>query len=581
MPEPEARRSGLRAADLLSAVGSLLSTAVALLLGLVVQLAAVLLALRLVAPDATITLGTAAVTLLAVGLIGALLRWCLAAGDHEYVVADLVARARRRARSPDVAVREPGVVIVQVDGLPYPLLHQGVVSGDLPTVARWVRSGEYTARRWWARVPSTTPASQAGLLHGSNAGIPAFRWYDPQLERLVVANRPADAALIEERLTDGRGLLADGGVSIGKLFTGDAPTNLLAFASPFVLARATLSTVGEMVKELFQARQQRARGILPRTHRGWDYVALRGLTNAMMRHLTVALAAERMVRGAPVVYVNLVDCDEIAHHTGPARREALDALAGLDRVLGTFEEILPAAGRDYRFVVLSDHGQSQGPTFRQLAGRSLEEVVRSPTAGTAHAVAATGDAESWGQLNALLADVLSASRVTAPLAERRARRPAGESADAYGRRPEPDPRLDLLRVASMVEAPDVLVHSTLDPDTAEVHAFEELMGSHGGLGGNRNHPVLLHPAAWPVDADLLSRVDSADTADSADPARSADPAVLGPRGPEGVLHGAENVHRQIVRWLEAAGLRRDRGSEPPTDGSPRPDDIDRARPGAG
>lgn len=707
------RGRGLRAADVVSALGSLVSTAVALLvvaafsaglqlsfpeallaavlvavvdvvarpvlrplarlggasvalvLGLVVQLGAVLLALRVVSGDSTIPVRVAVVTLLAVGLAGAVVRWCLATGDHEYVVADLVARARRRDRSPAPtgATREPGVVVVQVDGLPYPLLADGIVSGNLPTVARWVRSGRYTARRWWARVPSTTPASQAGLLHGTNDGIPAFRWYDPELGRLVVANRPADAALIEQRLSDGAGLLAHGGVSIGNLFSGDAPTNLLVmsragrrrglgpggaylrfFASPFVLARATLSTGGEMVKELFQARQQRARGIEPRTHRGWDYVMLRGLTNALMRHLTVALVAEQMVRGAPVVYVNFVDYDEIAHHAGPARRESLDALAGIDRVLGTLEEILPAAGRDYRFVVLSDHGQSQGPTFRQLTGRSLEDVVRALTAVAADdELAATSDAESWGQLNALLADVLSASTVTSPLAERHARRSAAHADAASGtgdtagapavpdlvvaasgclglvwfpgatsrdvdalreRHPGllpgllaepgvgfvvvrsargplalsatgahalrdgtvtgedplrpygPDARRDLLRVASMEEAPDVLVHSTLDAATGEVHAFEELVGSHGGLGGDQNHAVLLHPAEWVLAEDLL-----------------------GP-GDERVLRGADAVHRQLVRWLEEAGLRGSPRTRP-VDADPDPDDGQHAPAPAG
>ncbi|UZN03680.1 alkaline phosphatase family protein [Cellulomonas sp. S1-8] len=688
---PDRRRRGLRGADVASAVGSLASTAVALLavaalsdslrlgvveavgvavlvavldlvarpvlrllahrggagvallLGLTVQLGAVLLALRVVTRDSAVPVRTAAVTLLVVGLTGAVVRWCLASGDHEYVVADLVARARRHdpSRGRSGAAGRPGVVIVQIDGLPYPLLDQGVVSGNLPTLARWVRSGRYTAQPWWVRVPSTTPASQAGLLHGCNDGIPAFRWYDPELGRLVVANRPADAALIEQRLSDGAGLLAEGGVSIGNLFSGDAPTNLLVmsragrrgglgpggaylrfFASPFVLARATLSTVGEMVKELFQARQQRARGIEPRTHRGWDYVVLRGLTNALMRHLTVGLVADQMVRGAPVIYVNFVDYDEIAHHAGPARRESLDALAGIDRVLRTLEEILPAAGRDYRFVVLSDHGQSQGPTFRQLTGRSLEDVVRGlTTVDPDGAVAATGDAESWGQLNTLLADVLSASPVTSPLAERHARRASrggtGAGTDARGRRGQgppavcdlvvaasgclglvwfpaaagrdledlrsrhpalvpgllaepavgfvvvrssqgplalsttgvhvlrtgtvtgedpladygPDACRDLLRVASMVEAPDVLVHSTVDPSTGEVHAFEELVGSHGGLGGDQNHAVLLHPAEWPLAQDGSD--------------------------PDGrhVLRGADAVHRQLVRWLEDAGLR--------------------------
>ena len=69
-------------------------------------------------------------------------------------------------------------------------------------------------------MPCTTPASQLGILHGTVDGVPAFRWYDRELGRVLVANRPADAALIEERASTGRGLLADDGVSISNLFTG-------------------------------------------------------------------------------------------------------------------------------------------------------------------------------------------------------------------------------------------------------------------------------------------------------------------------------------------------------------------------
>ena len=73
--------------------------------------------------------------------------------------------------------------------------------------------------------------------------------------------------------------------------------------------------------------------------------------------------------------------------------------------------------------------------------------------------------------------------------------------------------------------------------TEEVHAFEELVGCHGGLGGWQNRAVLLHPTDWAVDDDLLDR------------------SVPG----EAVLYGADAVHRQLVRWLERSGARRPLG----------------------
>ena len=69
-----------------------------------------------------------------------------------------------------------------------------------------------------------------GILHGVIDGIPAFRWYDRARDKVMVANQPADAAVIEADLSTGRGLLVDDGVSISNLFTGDAPAAVLTMS---------------------------------------------------------------------------------------------------------------------------------------------------------------------------------------------------------------------------------------------------------------------------------------------------------------------------------------------------------------
>ena len=74
-----------------------------------------------------------------------------------------------------------------------------------------------------------------GILHGTIEGIPAFRWVDRPTGKVYVANRPADAAAIEATHSNGRGLLADDGVSVSNLFTGDAPT---AYATMSAIGRA-------------------------------------------------------------------------------------------------------------------------------------------------------------------------------------------------------------------------------------------------------------------------------------------------------------------------------------------------------
>ena len=67
--------------------------------------------------------------------------------------------------------------------------------------------------------------------------------------------------------------------------------------------------------------------------------------------------------------------------------------------------------------------------------------------------------------------------------------------------------MSLKREDEMTHAPDLLLLSQYDPELGEVAAFEELIGSHGGLGGPQTEPFILHPVEW--------------TARRGDPARGA------------------------------------------------------------
>jgi uncharacterized membrane protein YvlD (DUF360 family) len=141
---------------------------------------------------------------------------------YRQVVLELV---RREPTGPGDA--RPGVLFIQVDGLSEPLLRFAIRTGNAPHLARWVRSGSHRISRWDVLLPSQTSASQAGILHGNNDGIPAFRWYEKASQRLLVSNRPADAAEIERRISTGEGLLAHGGSSVTNLLSGDAPRSVL------------------------------------------------------------------------------------------------------------------------------------------------------------------------------------------------------------------------------------------------------------------------------------------------------------------------------------------------------------------
>ncbi|UZN04899.1 alkaline phosphatase family protein [Cellulomonas sp. S1-8] len=399
----------------------------ALLAGLAAQVLVAWAALS-VAPGVTVTSGWAVLwVLLLTSVVMAAGRRLWGSSDNSYVVADVVRRARRHARAAGASgtgQRPPGLLVVQLDGVSAPVLVQAVDAGLVPTMQRWVESGTHVLDAWWATVPCTTPAAHAGLLHGAADQIPAFRWWDRDLGRLVVTNHPSDAALVEERLSDGAGLLSGGGTAVATMFSGDAASAYVVmsrgrrhglgpgpgyarfFARPFVLARAVTVTVGEGVKELYQARRQAVYDVRPRVARGGWYVILRAVTNVLLRDLATSLVADALVRGDPTVFVDLVDYDEVAHHAGPTRPESLRSLEGLDQVLRVLDEVARVAPRDYDVVVLSDHGQTLGATFEQVEGRSLLDTVRALMAEPGLRGVESADGEEWGPLNTLLSSVL-------------------------------------------------------------------------------------------------------------------------------------------------------------------------------
>jgi hypothetical protein len=317
------------------------------------------------------------------------------------------------------------LLVVMFDGVARPVLDQAIEAGMAPQVQRWLSDGSYRLASWWAQPPSSTPASQAGLLHGAAEQIPAFRWWDRDAGRFVVTNHPGDAEAVERTLSDGDGLLADDGTAVSLMFSGDAARSFMVmgqggrvgpdggfgpgtpylrfFASPFLFARVVTLSVGEVVKEVYQAWRQRVNDVRPRIGRGGWHPVLRAVTNVLLRDLNTSLVADAMVRGDPIVVVDYVDYDVVAHFSGPTRPEALRSIEGIDGVLSTLATVAPVAGRRYEIVVCSDHGQALGPTFDQVEGRSLLDLVRDLMARPQAAGIASVTDEDWGPVNALLA----------------------------------------------------------------------------------------------------------------------------------------------------------------------------------
>ncbi len=263
----------------------------------------------------------------------------------------------------------------------------------------WPRASHRFAE-WEPDLSSQTGASQAGILLGSNEDIPAFRWVEKETATLMTCSAPGDCAELERRHSTGQGLLADGGASRGNLLSGEADHVILTvsrmdaekrgnpgyrafFANGFNVTRVLVLFFWEVMLEWAAALRAARRDVRPRGHRGGVYPFLRAAMCVVVRDLIVYGVLSDMMRGRPAVYATFSSYDEVAHHSGLERADTLEALRKLDEQFGRIDRARRYAARPYEIVVLSDHGQTQGATFKQRNGYGLDELVRrSVTSGS-------------------------------------------------------------------------------------------------------------------------------------------------------------------------------------------------------
>src|SRR3954471_4557134 len=310
--------------------------------------------------------------------------------DDEYTLRVTQRIARRQGALAPTDV--PGIVFLEIDGLALPVLRRAMRDGSAPTMARWIAEDGYHLAEWEPDLSSQTGASQAGILLGSNENIPAFRWVEKATGTLMSCSAPADCAEIERRHASGVGLLVNGGASRGNLLSGEAEEVILTvsrmeaekranpgyrafFANGFNVTRAFVLFGWEVLLEWTAAIRAARRDVRPRGHRGGIYPLMRGAMCVIVRDLIVFGVLTDMMRGRPVVYATFSSYDEVAHHSGLERADTMEALRKLDQQFGRIERARPYAPRPYELIVLSDHGQTQGATFKQRNGYDLEELV--------------------------------------------------------------------------------------------------------------------------------------------------------------------------------------------------------------
>jgi uncharacterized membrane protein YvlD (DUF360 family) len=523
----------------------------------------------------------------------------------------IVRRSARRDQEP-IETDVPGVLFLEVDGLAEPVLASALANGTMPHLASWLASGTHRLTRWEPDLSSQTGASQAGILLGNNSGIVAFRWWDRAQGRVVSCSSLKDVAVLEGELSRGAGLLHPDGASRGNLFSGDAGDWMLTsskivgerhrrhkyfgfYDNAYNVPRVLLLVVWEILLEIGGQLHAWATNRRPRIHPHKTYLLVRAVTNTYLQLLTLYAVMRDVYLGVPAVYATFFAYDEVAHHSGIDGPAAHRILRRLDRLFARIDYAARTASRPYRIVILSDHGQSEGATFLQRQGVTLEQYV-AQLAGRSVGGTKKQD-ESEGRLTTALSETGQGAGGSARVARKLAaeqsapEEPAAapvvalasgclglvyftESGDRLTREeldsrypkllaglaacpdigfvvvatehdgavaigPDgehyladdrvvgvdplagyPNAVRHLRRTDRFEHTPDILCNGRFDPVLGDVPAFEELVGSHGGLGGTQAIPFLLSPVELPL--------------------------------PETPIVGAEELHRAIKPWAEQA-----------------------------
>jgi uncharacterized membrane protein YvlD (DUF360 family) len=522
--------------------------------------------------------------------------------------------------------KKPGIIFLEIDGLSEKILKEAIESGLMPTLKSWLIRGSHDVTGWETDLSSQTGASQAGILHGNNHNIPAFRWVEKQNNnKIMVSTGLNDASIIEERISDGKGLLSSNGASRSNLFSGDAGDVIFTYSklkdlrmfynktwyyfysNPSNFSRIVILFFWEAILEFKSQLTHTLRNIKPRLRRGFVYPFVRAGAAVFLREITTYTLIGDIINGkVDVAYVTYLGYDEIAHHSGTRDDDAFHALKGLDKQFERLDQAKEYAFRPYYLVVQSDHGQTNGATFKQRYGLTLDDLVRSlmPSHINIYSKLSSNE-DHFGQAitepgkdaKRYLRDkkdiVLKNSRqlrvntlktfkesplVKGKLADyiknykvkERPEKVSKENADVivlasgnmgliyltelknrlfyeeinelypdlipgivqhegvgfimvHSSKYGPlaiggegihylgddtvegkDPLVNfgsrtvehLMRTDNFEYTPDILVNSFYDSEKDEAAAFEELIGSHGGLGGEQSHPFLIHPIEW-------------------------------------------------------------------------------------
>ncbi len=292
---------------------------------------------------------------------------------------------------------EPGLIMIQIDGLSRRQLEEAMANGRMPYLSRLLRRRYFSLESFYSGVPSTTPAVQGEIFYGVKGVVPSFEFLDHRSGRMFRMYEAESADEIEARMVAGGAEpLFEGAHVYSNIYRGGAAESHYCSSD---------LTVNRLVRRLHPVKSLLlALVYFPTFLRVTAltllefFIALGDVVAGTLSHgnlldelrfvparVGICLAAREAIRfrmlldierGVPVIQANFLGYDEQAHRRGPDSDFAHWTLRGIDR---TIRDIHRAARGtpmiDYELLVYSDHGQERSTPYEDLHERPVEDAI--------------------------------------------------------------------------------------------------------------------------------------------------------------------------------------------------------------
>ena len=298
---------------------------------------------------------------------------------------------------PEGEAHEPGLIMIQLDGLARSQFERAMAEGNLPFLARLMSRQHFSLETFYSGIPSTTPAVQGEIFFGVRTAVPAFSFLRRETGAVLRMNEAEASVEIGGELARRcpRPLL-EGAHTYSNIYRAGAarshycaedlaPDEILKRLHPLkwlvlsvLYAPKILRMLGLAALEAGLAVVDACRGLYSK-YNFWKellFVPTRILVCILLREMIRFRVLLDIERGVQTIHANFLGYDEQAHRRGPDAAFAHWTLKGIDRaVRDMFRASQRSDYRDYEFLIYSDHGQERGEPFVKRTGRELDAAL--------------------------------------------------------------------------------------------------------------------------------------------------------------------------------------------------------------